>query len=172
MRFGKLENAFRLSVPLLLFAAFLLAGFVALPVADADMARPHLVLMAVYYWSIYRPTLVPPALCFAAGLAIDILSGGPLGPNALLLTAAQWIVSDQRRYLMSQPYTTLWAGFGFVAGAAAALQWALHSLLAGRVLPPLPAAVGAGVDLLLFPAVTLLLVLVHRLLPVASRSIP
>ena len=44
-----------------------------------------LFLMAVYYWSAYRPTLVPLWFVFFMGLLLDLLSGAPIGLNALVL---------------------------------------------------------------------------------------
>ncbi len=96
----KIQSTARLAIPLILLGLMILLGLLSLPVPYAGSARPALVLMAVYYWAIYRPTLVPPFLCFAAGLLTDILSGMPLGLNALVLVIVQWIVRSQRRFLM------------------------------------------------------------------------
>ena len=172
MALERLEKRFRLTAPLALMVFFFFVGFLDVPVPRIGILRPNLLLMAVYYWSVNRPTMVPPGLCFFAGLLMDILAGTPLGINALTLVAVQWVVSDQRRFLMAQPYTTVWAGFGFVAAAAALLQWALHGLASWQWLPLSTAGIALAVNLLLFPLVTLLLVAVHRILPVAARSVP
>ena len=147
----------------------LLVNVVALPLLPVGAVKPPLVLMAVYYWAIYRPTLLPPSLCFAAGLLMDILSGMPLGINALVLVMTQWIVRDQRRFLMGQPYGTIWAVFGLVSVVSVFLQWGLYGLAQAHWAPILPALGGALLGLFLFPFVTLLLIITHRMLPVASR---
>ena len=167
-----IQSMARLAVPQVLLALMLVLGVLKLPLPYVGSGRPSLVLMAVYYWAIYRPTLVPPVLCFIVGLLMDALSGMPLGMNALVLVAVQWIVRGQRRFLMGQPYTVLWALFGLVAVMAAGVTWGLYGLLHLRWTPLLPLAGTIVINLLLFPAVTLLLIFVHRLLPVASRSYP
>jgi rod shape-determining protein MreD len=168
----KIQSAARLAIPQILLALMILLGLLSLPVPYAGSARPALVLMAVYYWAIYRPTLVPPVLCFAAGLLTDILSGMPLGLNALVLVIVQWIVRSQRRFLMGQTYKVLWAIFALVAVLASAATWGLYGLLAMRWPPLAPVAGSAAVSICLFPFVSLLLIYVHKLLPVASRGYP
>ncbi|MBU0800423.1 MAG: rod shape-determining protein MreD [Alphaproteobacteria bacterium] len=168
---GSILVLLRLAVPQLLLLLLLILNLMALPVPYAGPVKPMLVMMAVYYWSIYRPTLLPPWLCFIVGLLMDILSGMPPGVNAFILVALQWLVQDQRRFLMGQPYVTIWAVFGLVMGGAALAEWVLLGLVLGwAALTPVLAAV--LLSLFLFPFVTLLLVFTHRLLPVASRTYP
>ncbi len=50
------------------------------------LAEPWLPAVMIYYWTLRRPDLTPPVLSFIAGLALDLLSGGPLGLWALSLT--------------------------------------------------------------------------------------
>ena len=126
--------------------------------------------MAVYYWSIYRPTLMPPFLCFSVGLLLDILSGLPLGINAIIFTLVQWIVRDQRKFLMAQAYITTWAVFILVAAGAIFLQWGLYGLVSLQWSPVMPVLVSIAATILLFPVVTFLLILSHRILPVSKKS--
>lgn len=170
--FRKVEDVGRLFVPHALMGFLLLLNIAALPIFPAGMMKPQLVLMAVYYWSIYRPTLFPPFLCFTIGLLMDSLGGLPLGINAFILVLTQWVVRDQRRFLMGQPYSTIWAIFGFVSMASVFIQWALGGLPGfhwGSLVPLFSATL---VSMFLFPFVTLLLIVAHRILPVASRAYP
>jgi len=167
--FRRAETAGRLMVPHLLLLALLLFNVVALPLVPTGAVKPQFVLMAVYYWAIYRPTLLPPFFCFLLGLIMDVLSGMPPGINALILVMTQWLVRDQRRFMMGQPYSTIWAIFGLVCVIAIGLQWALYGLVHAQWSPLMPVFSGALVSMLLFPFITLLLVAAHRLLPVASR---
>lgn len=158
--------------PLLLILFLLLCSVLPVPIPYTGVVKPHLLLMAVYYWSVYRPTLVPPFLCFALGLALDIVSGAPAGINAFTLVAARWTVSSQRRFLMGQPYVTLWAVFALVNILAALAQYLLFALVFRQWPPFPPAAFSVLAGIFLFPPVTLLLVLNHRILPVASGAQP
>ena len=165
----KLENLLRLMVPHVLLLVLLLLSLVNLPLPYVGTVKPYLVLMAVYYWSIYRPTLVPPLLCFLMGMLLDIISGVPMGLNAFILVGVQWLVRDQRRFLMGQPYMTTWLVFGLVSLACGVWQWGLLGLVNFKWAHPLPGLVAVALSILLFPLVTLLLNLTHRILPVASR---
>ena len=164
-----LQTPVRLLAPQLFLFAIILLSVLKLPFPYAGSVRPALLLMIVYYWSIYRPTLLPPALCFCAGLAVDILSGAPLGLNALVLVAVQWLIASQRRFLMGQNYLMLWAVFALVGGLAALTQWALYGLInlhwTSLTLP----AASVGLSLLCFPLMTIVLIGLHKLLPVPSR---
>ncbi len=167
----KITNATRLAVPQILLLTLVLLNFVSLPLPYLGPVKPHLVLMAVYYWAIYRPTLVPPALCFGIGIVMDILAGEPLGITALILVVMQLVVRGQRRFLMSQPYTTTWLGFAVVAGLASLAQWALFGLAYMQWSPLLPAMSAALMSIFLFPFMSLVFVTIHRILPVATRTI-
>jgi rod shape-determining protein MreD len=165
-----IESNLRLAVPQMLLALFVVLSFLAVP--DGGGSEPYFVLMAIYYWAIYRPTLVPSYLCFGTGLLIDILSGAPLGLHALIFILMRWIISDQRRFLMGQSYITLWAVFCLIAALAAAIQWGVFGLLHMEWPFPTDAMISVGLSIFLFPFVTLLLIRVHRLLPVASKVLP
>jgi len=166
-----IERTARLSLPFFALLALFMLNVTALPLPSAmGGLKPQLVLMFVYYWAIYRPTLVPPVLCFALGLLMDILAGLPLGMNALILLVVQWLVKDQRRFLMGQPYITIWAVFGLIAGLAASVQWALYGMARLHWAELMPLALGVTASLFLFPFVTMLLIAVHRVLPVATRG--
>lgn len=166
-----IEKAMRLAVPQILLVLLLLLSFVSLPLPYLGAARPCLVLIAVYYWSIYRPTLVPPVLCFAMGIVMDVLSGGPMGLNALILVAVQWIVRGQRRFLMGQSYPTIWAVFAVILVFSALAQWGLYGLAHMQWPVLVPVAGSVILSLLMFPFITLLFVIIHRILPVASRTL-
>ena len=167
----KAEHALRLMVPQLLLAVLLLLNMASVPLPYAYSIKAHLVLMAVYYWAIYRPTLVPPSLCFLMALAMDVLSGLPLGLNALVLVLVQWLVRDQRRFMMGQPFIVIWAVFGLVSLSASMMQWALAGLFVQEWVELAPVLTGTAISLLLFPLVTMLLVLTHRMLPVPPRTV-
>lgn len=146
------------------FALFLLT-LCSFSIPHTGQVRPFFLLMAIYYWSVFRPTLVPPSAAFLMGLMVDFLSSLPAGLTAGLLVAVQWIVRGQRRYLMGQSYVVLWTGFAMVSFGAAALQWGVFGLTRFDWPPVEPILAGAGLTVLMFPLVVVLLQRVHRLLP-------
>lgn len=169
---GSIVGMLRLAVPQVLLLALLLLNLIPLPIPYVGAVKPMFVMMAVYYWSINRPTLMPPWLCFAAGFIMDVMTGMPPGVNAFILVALQWLVRDQRRFLMGQPYIAIWAVFGLIMGATAFLEWLAFGLVLGWT-PALPVAAAVLLTFFLFPLVTMLLVAAHRILPVtSSRAYP
>lgn len=134
--------------------------------------RPHFLLAAVFYWAVYRPTLLPPWYIFILGLIMDTLSDLPLGMNALILVVVHWVVRSQRLYLMGQTFFGLWMGFAVTAFLCASAQWCLFALVTRTIVPAGPSLAGAGMTILLFPLISLLLIAIHRLLPVASKPLP
>lgn len=168
--FKEIEEQLRLLIPQFVLFVFLLLHLIVLPVPHADVMKPQFLLMGIYYWAIYRPTAVSTPFCFLLGFVTDILTGAIPGLHALLFVILQWIIRDQRRFLMGQPYVALWAVFGVVAFAAAFMQWALMSLSAMAWIPVMPVLINSVVSALAFPVVTILLVQAHRLLPVASKG--
>ena len=166
-----LETVLRLIIAYALLLFLFLLNLTALPIPYAGLIKPHLVLMAVYYWSIFRPTLVPTWLCFVVGLLLDILSGMPTGLQAFILVLAQSLVRDQRKFLMAQPYISLWAIFGAVAAMAAGVQWLLFGLANEMQWPSLvPVGASVLVTLGLFPLVTMALIATHKFLSPGPRS--
>ena len=72
-------------------------------------------LMAVYHWAIFRPRLLPAYAVFLAGLLQDILSGAPLGVNALVFLVAYGVVLSQKKFFTGKSFLILWLGFALVA---------------------------------------------------------
>ena len=56
---------------------------------------PAFVVMAIFYWTIYRPDRLPYAATFCVGLLQDLLTGTPLGMTALILLAVQGVVGKR-----------------------------------------------------------------------------
>jgi rod shape-determining protein MreD len=138
-------------------------------VMSSDVMAP-LFLLGLYYWSIYRPTMIPPWLAFSAGIINDLVGGLPVGLNACVYVLAQWIVSDQRRYLMGQSFVMIWLGFLVLSAGAALLEWLMFGLAAQHLIPLRPLVFSVGLGFACFPLVCLLLHWTHKILPVPIGS--
>lgn len=92
----------------------LLASLIKWPLLDVGDIRQGFIVIGLYFWLIYRPSLWPYPLVFALGILLDILSGGLLGLNAFSFMVLALIIRGQRRFLLGQPWHMMWAGF-FVA---------------------------------------------------------
>lgn len=156
-------TGFALAYALIVFL-FLVSAQAPLLLSAGGAGAPFL-LMGVYYWSAYRPTLVPLWLVFILGLLLDLLSGAPVGLNAFVLVAARWLVTDQRLFLTGQPFMIVWLGFIIVCAIAAAAQWLIYGLLSLRWSAPETVAAMVALGAVLFPPVNILLHATHQLLP-------
>ena len=83
----KLDVIARQLVPCALTFAMLLVGVVPLHVTAFQAIAPSLPLIAVFYWTLYRPDLMPAVAVFAIGLLQDILFGLPIGFLSIILVS-------------------------------------------------------------------------------------
>lgn len=154
---GKLILAARLAVPTL-FTVLLMAA------AGLPYGVPHLpplgmgvTLVCVFYWTIYRPELMPAGATFLIGLFYDMLSGAPLGLNALLLVLVHGVLISQRRAFIGKPFLPSWLGFAVIAAGASTVAWLAISLFYLRFLSPGPAIMEILATVSLYPLLVLLL---------------
>jgi rod shape-determining protein MreD len=98
----------------LMGAAF---GNIPVSLTGGVMPPPLLSFMAVYFWCLVRPDLMPPAAAFAVGLAQDLLSGSPPGFWTAAFIATYVVLDRQRESLAA------------LAGPGAVLGFALAMLL-------------------------------------------
>lgn len=153
---------------IVLFAFLMVVSF-SMP--HAGDFKPFFLLMAVYYWAIYRPTVMPIAYTFFLGILVDLMAEMPVGLTAFLLVGVQSLVQRSRLFLMGQAYVMVWLGFAIVAIVYALALWFLMSVSIwdfqtyGAFTQTITAA---AFSVLIFPLATLLLQAVHRVLPVTS----
>ena len=76
-------------------------------------------LMAVFFWSIYRPDLLGYGTVFAIGILEDLLTGAPLGSGALILLLCQRTVLSQQKFFNAKPFGIFWLAFALLARRAA-----------------------------------------------------
>ena len=159
---------------LALLALFVLLALSATPLEIAHLGeiRPVFMLMAVYYGTILRPSLLPPLAVFLLGLVLDLLSVYPLGMHALIFVAAQWLTRVQRKFLLGQPFPVIWAGFSLVALGAGVLQWILFALFNTALTPVRPMLISVLISALLFPLMAFALSIVYKYFLDDSESAP
>lgn len=134
----------------------------ALPLPAWTVLRPDLALVSLYYWRLYRPDRCGPVLAFAAGLAVDTLSGAPLGVNAFCYVVLVLITSRNGSRLRAAHYTWQLLGLLALVLLQELLQWLWMMLLQGHearwsLLMGRPLA-----TLLVAPALTAILIKIHR----------
>ncbi len=132
----RLDRWARNIVPVVITLLMVIIGVTPVPVPYYAIVAPSLPLMAVYYWAVLRPELMPRTAVFAIGLLQDVLSGVPLGVNALVLLLAHAVLLHQRRYLVGKSFWMFWLGFVMLAPAAGVLIWLLVAILRGALIAP------------------------------------
>lgn len=125
---------------------------------------PVFTMMAVFYWAVYRPDLVPPVVIFAIGLIQDILLGGPTGMMALALLAIYGVTLTQRQAFIGKPFFVAWIGFVVISGGAFVLMWALTCLFAARLVLAPAVLFQFVLTVFSFPLAAWAFVRVHRYL--------
>jgi rod shape-determining protein MreD len=149
-------------LPFTITAFLVMLSVTPLHIPGLGTVAPALSLMAVYYWAIFRPDLLPAPAVFAIGLFQDILGGLPLGVTALVLLVVFEIVSSQRRFFLGKSFLVMWWGFMLIAAGATAAMWLLLSTLFATPLAPGPAVVQFLLTLALFPCLTWLFIRAQR----------
>lgn len=154
------RRAFPAATTLLL----LLAASAPLGIPGQAELQASVALACVFFWSLFRPASMPPVTVFLVGAMTDLLGFAPLGAGVLTLLLAHGFAVGRRRFLVRQGFLMVWLGFVAVSAAAAALQWALASLLSLQVFPAGPgmfqAVLGAG----LYPILATVLTRAHQTL--------
>lgn len=115
---------------------------------------PLFPLMAIFFWAMARPQLMPPLVVFLIGLLQDLLTGGPLGLWAFAYLVGYALMSTQADALMGRSRGMLWLAFGSMVvltlGAAS-----LAALVFAQDPPHWPSLLAQGVaTFLIYPVMS------------------
>lgn len=124
---------------------------------------PSLPLLAIFFWTLYRPELLPPAAVLLAGLLYDLLIAGPVGCSSIVFLAAYGITRSQRIYWKTLQASGLFGGFLFVVVACETISWGAASFSFGRFLGPMPAVVEGITSIVFLPIARRLFIPLERL---------
>jgi rod shape-determining protein MreD len=159
-----LSSLFAAIVPVLCGLLGVVLSSLPVSLAGGAIPPPLLGFMAVYFWALVRPDLMPPAGVFIVGLAQDLFSGAPPGFWTAAFIATYALLDRQREAMASL------AGFGAILGFALAMLFAsaavyLIAWFYFRHLPPLaPLALQVGVSVLCYvPVLPILNGIQHRI---------
>lgn len=134
----RLDLFARSLLPALVAFGLVLVAMVPLRLPDVAPVVPALVLVAVYYWAVHRPSLMPAWVVFLIGLFQDLLSGGPVGVGILSLLLVFALVESLRRIMSNASFAAVWLVFSVLAAAALGVGWVLTCLLEARLIDPEP----------------------------------
>lgn len=170
--FTPLNNAFdiaRFSCAYAVIFFALAISVVTLPEINNTAIKMPLLLMVIYFWSIYRPTILPVWLVFIMGGLVDILVMTPLGFNMVILLIVQRFVISQRRFLMAQPFMLLWLGFSFVSAAYFTSLGILQIIVNKGTFDMTGAALSCLLSFFVYPFMHMLLHVTHKIIPAPEK---
>lgn len=145
------------------FTIFLITfGMVPLRLPEIAPVAPALALIAVYFWTVYRPDLMPQWAVFLIGLFQDLLSGGVVGVWVLTLLLVQLLVRALRRTFVGASFIAVWMIFAMVALGAEFTAWLLNSAFYLRLVDPEPAMLQAAMTLAVYPVLAWLFTWAQR----------
>ncbi len=157
-----MDNWGRGVCPFVLTLLLVVFGAIPFHVPHFAPISPSFLLIAVFYWVLHRPDLMPVWGSFALAVIADIITGGFVGVGALVILIFQLVVDSQRRFLLAGSFWVLWLAFSILIGFAIALEWVLVWLLTDGVLEYSSAAFRVLVTTAFYPFVTWIFVLVQR----------
>ncbi|MFQ6018417.1 MAG: rod shape-determining protein MreD [Kiloniellaceae bacterium] len=139
-----------------------IAGMVPLRIPDLSPIIPSLALIAVYFWLVHQPDLMPLWAVFLIGLVQDLLGGGPIGVAALALLVVYAAVATQRRFFTNAPFLLVWSVFMPVAAVAHFLTWVFNCLIIDAFIDPEPAVFQYLTTVAVYPCLAWLFVQMQR----------
>ncbi len=134
-----LDGAARNLAPVTFKVLLIVIGMVPLGVPNFAPIMPALGGIAVFFWVVYRPDLMPAWAVFLVGLIQDLLGGGALGVGVFVLLVVYAALAGQRRYLVQASFFLVWLAFLPVAAGAFVVTWLFNGLIADALLAPGPA---------------------------------
>ncbi|HOO51287.1 MAG TPA: rod shape-determining protein MreD [Alphaproteobacteria bacterium] len=111
----------------------LLLSLINIPSLQSGEIRQGFFLIGLYFWTIYRPNLLPYSIVFLLGIVMDVLSGGLLGLHAFCFMVLAIVVRGQRRFLLGQSWQMVWAGFFLAVGLTQSFQAAAYALQSSTI---------------------------------------
>ncbi len=158
----RLDVAARWAFPACTTVLLLLVAAAPLGLPGQAELQAAVAVGSVFFWSLFRPASMLPLVVFVIGLLADLLGYAPPGVGVLSLLAVHGLALRWRRLLTRQGFLVVWVAFIGVGAGAAALQWALTSVLTLRLLPPGPGLFEAVIAAGLYPALAVLLTRAHQ----------
>jgi len=130
----RLDLVARNILPFFVTLLLIMLAMVPLRVPLLSPVIPSLPLIAVYYWSVYKPNLMPVWAIFLIGLFHDLLAASPAGVGILSLLLVYGMVEGMRRLLVGAGFLAIWLVFVPVAAASSLVAWLLTCLIQTQLL--------------------------------------
>jgi rod shape-determining protein MreD len=147
----RLDRWIREAAPLAISLMVVIATVMPVRVPDYAFLAPGFVLMAVFYWTVHRPDLMRPWGAFLVGLFDDVLTGAPLGLNALVFVLMHGAIVAQHRFFRDKPFVLVWFAFAIVAFGAIVASALFAFIAQGAPIDPGSILVRYGLTVAMYP---------------------
>jgi len=160
----RLAGVFQVFVPLVTTLVSVLLTQLPFGSWAGFSVTPALGLVALFFWALFRPSLLPPLLVFFIGLYHDLLSAGPLGLWTLTYLVFYGYFVERRTFYVGRTFQSLW--FAFVVGVVIAgfVIWAVSSLFHYSLLSPVPVITQGLATMLVYPFWARVLMIFNRMI--------
>jgi rod shape-determining protein MreD len=114
--------------PKIITLLFVFVGFSHTNSLGLNNFFPLIDLMSIYYWSLYRPNTMQNWFVFVMGLLVDVVSGGPIGLNALLNLLLRGAVLYKGNYV-KKSFAMVWQSFALLLAVIISIKWLVFSTI-------------------------------------------
>ncbi len=132
---------------------------------DATFLPPMLMLSAVFLCAANPSMRLPVWVAMLFGLAADIVTASPVGFWGLLALLAHGAGSFLKAAEWTERFGILWLAWSGAAAAIALVAWGVASVYFFRAIGWEPVALGAGLSVLGFPLVAVVVKLLRGWIP-------
>lgn len=122
----------RISTPGVTTALFILLSAVDFRIVGFEDFFPKISLIAIFYWTIYRASLMPAWLVFALGIFEDFVFGTPFGISSLINLLFWKTTKTQKKYFLRENFWVVWAVFGFASLIFSLIAYIIYSFYYGQ----------------------------------------
>lgn len=141
----------KLSVVHIVALFFILLNLMEYDFLFNTQITPFFILMVIFFWGIYHPTLFHPAYIFLIGVVYDTFFNLYLGLHAFIFLFLYLIVSRQRLFLLGQNYFIIYLLFILTAFGVYMLELAFHYMMTGAPQDYKASLYNLSFTILLFP---------------------
>jgi len=155
---------------LIQLTTFLLLIFSFIDFSFVINVTPFFLLISIFYWSVYRPSIFPPIMIFCVGIIQSLIFEYPVGLHSILYLSIYFLITRQRIFLMGQSYLNLWLFFSLTVFLYIILEWLFFSIRYFHVADFQISILSSVVTIFLYPILSLLLIFLNRLLSAVSPA--
>ncbi len=133
-----------------------------LKIPSVSLVWPDYMIPLLFFWTLYRPDLVPLGFIVVLGMMHDMLSGNVIGQAPLLWILTYMSVLFQRRFLLKKPFRMIWGFFSLTFLGYLGLNWIFGSLSQRYSDPVFPMMIQFLMTMGAYPFITLFLIQVGK----------